>query len=206
MPTLQSNQSDRLLSYGILQKWHDSTWDDFTNDPEAKKRLKGYLAKIREARKDGVGLYLYGANGTGKTLALNLLMKDLLAMKYSVRIYSLSTLITKFTAGWYDANEKKAFQALLQSVDFLGIEEIGKEFKAGANELGVMVLDHVIRYRLQMLLPVFATSNTSPKEIKSVYTEDLASMLREACMPLNIQGVDMREVVAAKHKKKYGWT
>lgn len=198
-------EQNRLLSYGILLKWHNKTWNDFTNDAESKKRVLTYLKKAAQARKEGVGMFLYGANGTGKTLLLNLLLRELLTQKFTVRVYSLSTLITKFTAGWYDPKEKRDFQHLLQSVDFLGIEEIGKEFKAGANELGLMVLDNIIRFRLQMNRPIICTSNTSPKEIKTVYTEDIASMLREMCLPLNVQGVDMREEIGAENKKRYGW-
>lgn len=200
-----SPQQNKWLASGILQKWHDKTWDTFTNDAAAKKLLRDYVKRHEEVRRDGTGLFLYGANGTGKTLCLNLVMKDLHKLGYTVRVISLPTLITQFTAGWYDKTEKRDFQKMLQTVDFLGIEEIGKEFKAGANELGVMVLDNVVRYRLQMQRPILATSNTGPKDIKSVYTEDIASMLREFCLPLNVQGEDFRIRIAERNKKKYGW-
>lgn len=194
---------DRLLSCGILQKWHAKSLEDFTNDPAAKKAVLKYLSQHRAVRKDGTGLYLHGANGVGKTLLMNASFKWLMEQGYKVQIISLSSLITKFTAGWYDMEEKRALQQTLQRVDFLGIEEIGKEFKSQTSDLAVTVLDNIVRYRSQMLKPIWATSNLEAKKLSDTYSEDIASMLREACIPINVLGEDFRERIAKELKKKY---
>ena len=45
------NLKKLYLSSGILEKWHDKTWADFTNDNEAKKTIQKYLSNYKGAKK-----------------------------------------------------------------------------------------------------------------------------------------------------------
>lgn len=197
----QKRMAEHFLQKGILTKWHTKTWDDFTNDNRAKKILRSYEPK--KALKEGVGYYLFGANGVGKTLCMNLCFQDLMHAGYSVHIISLTSLITKFTAGWYDVAERQSLMTILQKVDFLGIEEIGKEYKAGSNDLGLMVFDTVLRNRVQMNKPIWFTSNKIPSDLKTIYSEDVASMLRECCVDLKISGTDYRAKISERNTEEY---
>lgn len=199
MKTVKPGQ---YLNSGILEKWHDKTWDDFDNDLAAKKRILKYLSKVEQASQEGVGLYLWGANGVGKTLSMNLAFKDLMAKGYKVHIITLSSLITMFTTSWYDQDQRTALYQRLLLVDFLGIEEIGKEFKS-ATDLGAVVLDSIVKYRVQRQLPIWATSNVSPSSITSMYTEDIASMLKESCVAIQVMGSDRRDDIKERIKSKY---
>lgn len=192
----------RMLDCGILEKWHDKKWEDFTNDPDALESVYKYLDKAREARQDGVGLFLWGANGTGKSLLMALAFRHLLYRRARVKIITLSTLITRFTGSWYDKEERERFHQGLLNADFLGIEEIGKEFKS-ATDLGSVVLDSIVKYRIQRKLPTWATTNLDPKNVTDYYTEDIASMMRECCLPVQVTGKDFRKEIAADLKKKY---
>ena len=193
---------DRYINSGILEKWHNKTWDDFTNDDAAKKKIKHYLSKIVSAQKDGVGLYLWGTNGVGKTLCMNLAFKDLMNERKTVHIITLSSIITLFTASWYDEEKKQLLYGKILNSDFVGIEEIGKEFKS-ATDLGSVVLDSIVKYRVQRQLPTWATSNKAPTEITSVYTEDIASMFKESCVHIQMLGKDFRDDIRLANKKKY---
>lgn len=186
---------------GILDKWHEKKLEDFDNDDKALATVNKYLKHYENMLEEGVGLFLWGANGTGKTYLLTTTFKKLFKLGYSVKIISLSTLITKYASGWYDSKEKKEFFDLLKRVDFLAIEEIGKEFKSikgNENDLSTTVLDTVIRYRVQMKKPVWCTSNLAPSKLKSRYTEDVASMLKEACYIQIVSGKDKRTEVGDK--------
>ncbi len=201
MKKVSKELQEMLLGNGILQKWHTKEWEDFTNDNRAKRIVLNYLKEYKEALKDGVGIYMWGDNGVGKTLLLNLLMMDLLLEKRcTVRIISMSTLITKFTGGWYDGDERRTLTSMLQSAQFLGIEEIGKEH---TSELATTVLDNVLRYRVQMNRPVIFTSNKAASDITTTYSEDIASMMRECCIDLNVKGKDKRIEIAEGIKSKW---
>lgn len=109
------------LDSGILPKWHTYDWDDYDNDPAAKSRVRKYVTDPANVLKDGLGVYLYGDNGTGKTLLMNLAFSTFMLLGYRVRIITLGTLVTKFTNGWYDKDAAAEFRHLVTRPHFLGI-------------------------------------------------------------------------------------
>ena len=181
------------LKNGILPKWHSKTLKEFTNDSNAKAKVEKYLKDAYLMKQKGIGLFLWGANGTGKTHLMTSAFKLLLEEGHSAKVISLSSLIAKFTAGWYDATEKRELQDILKKVEFLGIEEIGKEFRSKNSDLGTVVFDNILRYRVQMQKPTWFTSNVNPKNLTANYTEDITSMLKECCYPLQVLGSDKRD-------------
>ena len=191
------------LSCGILPKWFDKTFKDFTNEDAMpiKEFVLQYLSNVKDYKKEGVGLYLWGANGVGKSLLLNCAFKELINKGYKVRIVSFSELITNFANGWYDKTQQEVMSDL-KNCDFLGIEEVGKEFQSKESSLAKTVLDNIYRYRLQHLKPTWITSNANaqPKNIKVLYSEDIASMMKEGCIDLQVKGNDYREVIRKKIK------
>ena len=187
---------------GILDRWHDKKWEDFTNDDRALKIIKGFCDKSKEAMKDGAAPYLFGANGVGKTLLMNILLMELFSKGHSVQVISVSTLISRFTGGWYDKDERKSLMQMLQKTDFLAIEEFGKLI-GNSVDLHCNVLEPIIRFRVQMKRPTIYTSNKAPSEIRTTYNEDIASMLKEANFDLQVKGLDMRDLEAEKLKEKY---
>lgn len=190
----------RLREMGILDKWHEKTFDDFTGDDVALDHVMKYLKNCKKARAEGIGLYLYGVYGVGKTHLMNCLIKALHEQRYRVRIITLATLVTKFTSAWYDAEERNSFLGMIQGVDFLAIDDLGKEYK-DKQELGLRVFDNIVRYRLQANLPMIFTANLPPKEIKDYYSEALASMLSEMCAMVKVEGKDHRKDIGARNKK-----
>lgn len=187
-------------SCGILDNWHDKELSDFTNDDRALQIVKKYLKNIEDAFKDGTGIYLFGPNGVGKSLLLNASFVELVRKKYTCRVISMPTLITKYTAGWSSNEERKSFMQMLQSSQFLGIEELGKGTKT---DLGNMVLESVVRYRVQMKKPIWITTNCPPSTIATLYSPDVSSMLKESCIDISVKGGDYRDIIQAKNNEKY---
>lgn len=202
-PAQQKQLQKEYRDFGILDKWHDKTWADFTNDARAKDIIQSYLKDPKKPLSDGVGLFLSGQNGVGKTLLLNLAFQDLYHKGYKVKIISMSGLITLFAGGWYDVEDRRTLIQIMQKVQFLGIEEIGKEFKPGGTDLGLTVFDNVLRQRVQMKKPTWFTTNKKDVEITDIYSEDIASMLRESCLSVAVTGKDYRKTIASEIKEKY---
>jgi len=192
-----------LQQYGILPKWLDMRWEQFTNDDDALQKVLKYRDRATEIRKDGVGLYLHGENGRGKTLLVMLLLKDLFERGFRIRAVTLGRLISMYTAGWSGAEKTDEFYSFIHEPDFLEVEEVGKEYKSGESDLGKTVFDTVIRYRLQCQKPLLITTNLEPKLIREVYTQDIASMLYEACLILKVSGEDKRPKINQALKRKY---
>ena len=201
-----SKTTEYYLYCGIKTGWHDKTLTDFTNDTEALKVVKNYLRKSAEMRREGVGVYLWGSNGSGKSHLMNCTFKELIAQTYKVRVYSLDEIVDKFTSAWYSDTEKQELNRVLHQIDFLGIDEFGKNVDAEGNpiylpDLVKRVMESVIRYRVQMHLPIWFASNTDPKYVKDVFSEDIASLLREAVVPVCVRGEDYRKQIQKRHKE-----
>lgn len=201
-----SKTTEYYLYCGIKTGWHDKTLTDFTNDTEALKVVKNYLRKSAEMRREGVGVYLWGSNGSGKSHLMNCTFKELIAQTYKVRVYSLDEIVDKFTSAWYSDTEKQELNRVLHQIDFLGIDEFGKNVDADGNpiylpDLVKRVMESVIRYRVQMHLPIWFASNTDPKYVKDVFSEDIASLLREAVVPVCVRGEDYRKKIQKRHKE-----
>lgn len=204
---MERKQLDYFLYCGIKSAWHSKKLEDFTNDDSAKGIVIKYLDQRKEMLSDGIGLFLWGANGTGKTHLAMCAAKMLINLGYRVRVFSIDEIVDKFTSSWYSDDEKKELNDMLRNTDFLFIDEFGKnvddEGKAKyLPDLVKRVMESVIRYRVQMHKPIWFTSNTDPAFVKDVFSEDIASLLNEAVVPVCVRGEDYRKVIQKRNKRR----
>lgn len=192
-------KSDYLIHCGVTKKWHEKSFSDFDNDSLAKKEVLEYLKNHKSAFNKGIGLFLYGNNGVGKTLLLNLSFMQLIEKEYRVRIIALSDLVSLFMNAWYNDADLQALN-YIKRVPFLGIEELNKEYKKfsklsddSTNSPAIQAIDSILRFRLQNCLPTWFTSNTQPADVKEHYTNDIVSMLNEMVYPILVKGEDKRK-------------
>lgn len=195
-----------LLDCGIKCAWHNKTVDEFTNDADALDAVVRYNERADEMIRKGVGLYLWGANGTGKSHLMNTAFITFIERKYRCRVFSMDDIVSHVTATWYSDEQRDAFQNMLCRVDFLGIDEFGKNVDADGNPLPLpdlvkRVIESVLRYRVQMNKPVWITSNTDPKNVRKVFSEDVGSLLNEAVISVLVRGNDYRKTVIQKRLK-----
>lgn len=203
-----SKTEEYYLLCGIKSAWHDKTLEDFRNDMDALKAVKKYLKDSKKAAKDGLGLYLWGSNGTGKSHLMNCAFKELISENSKVRVYSMDEIVDKFTSSWYSDEDKKDLDYVLRNVEFLGIDEFGKNVDKDGKpvylpDLVKRVMESVIRFRVQMKKPIWIASNTDPKNVKQVFSEDIASLLREAVIPVCVRGEDFRKEISKKNRERF---
>lgn len=204
---MEQKYIDYLLYCGIKSAWHDKRLEDFTNDDSAKKIIIRYLDQCKEMLRDGIGLFLWGANGTGKTHLAMCAAKALINRAYKVRVFSIDEIVDKFTSSWYSDDEKKELNDMLRNTDFLFIDEFGKNIDNEGKakylpDLVKRIMESVIRYRVQMRKPIWFTSNTDPAFVKEVFSEDIASLLNEAVVPVCVRGEDYRKVIQKRNKRR----
>jgi DNA replication protein DnaC len=193
--------AELLRSHGIMDKWHEQTWDDFTNDARAKKIVLNYVANYREAKKDHAGLFLFGNAGVGKSLLINLAFKDLLINhRQDVQIVPFNAIVTSFTSGWYDKGERVSLEKMM-SVDFLAIEGLGEEFRSG--ELHATTFETLLKNRLQRNKPTWVITRLAAATIRKDYGDNIASLIREACVDVTVKGDDFRAKIYEANQKKY---
>lgn len=204
---MDKKTKDYYLHCGIKSAWHDKTLRGYTNDDEALQMVSNYLKKWREYLSEGIGVYLYGANGTGKSHLMNCAFKHIISEGGTVRVFSMDEIVDKFTASWYSDEEKRDLDHILRNVAFLGIDEFGKNIGADGKPMYLpdfvkRIMESIIRYRVQMNKPIWIASNTEPKFVKEVFSEDIASLLNEAVVLVQVCGSDYRKVIQRKRKNK----
>jgi DNA replication protein DnaC len=201
------NLSKELQEYlplvGVSKVWWGKTLSNFKNDKAARDSMLKFDKNWKESLEEGVGAFLYGPPGAGKSHLMNCFMINRLSPKKqaTVKVVKFSNIISKFTSTWYDKKEYAEFYEVLRKVKFFGIESLGREFSKTESELPVKVFETVLDIRLSNKLPLFITSTLTPKEISDVYSEDCASMLREITKPIRVNGSDFRHnIIKAKTK------
>lgn len=205
---MDERKEQYLMYCGIKRKWLSKSLEGYANDTEARSVVEQYLKNADDALKKGVGLYLWGSNGTGKTHLMNCAFMELINKGYKVRVYSMDEIVDKFTSSWYSDGEKYDLNNTLRNIDFLAIDEFGKNVDKDGNpvylpDLVKRVMESVIRFRVQMNKPIWFASNTDPKYVKEVFSEDTASLLREAVVPVCVKGGDYRKVIAKDNKEMF---
>lgn len=182
---------------GIGVTYMRLSWKDYRyGDSGVKRFCREYVRKADSFRLNNMGLMLLGSSGIGKTMAVSLLVKDLILEGYKPYFTTYSNLVQMMGDGFYDEESRRWFVRQILRSPFLAIDDIGKEF---GNRLSANAIDNVLRERVQHGRPTFVTSNLSRKEILDTYGSASFSMLMEAC---NVMEIDIDEDVRPKVKKQ----
>lgn len=177
-------------SRGIWEVWHDKEWEDFRDEKIRK------LVKVVVDNQDRRNLILYGPNGTGKTLLMNVAFKELYHKGFTVHVIDFRDLVREYTKSF---NGDNSFYELI-NVDYLGIDDLDKEFKnSGAGkDLVNTVLDYTLRYRFQRQLPIWVTFNMLLSQVESVYNVHIASLLKRSSQIVTFRGEDFGDKLIEK--------
>ena len=183
------------IKHGIWETWHKKTFEEYEGDFTRGE----ILSLLEEESTDNV--IMYGNNGTGKTMLMNLAMKELIHKGKSVHVIDFRNLMKVYTASW--RGNTNALNHLL-SVDYLGIDDLGKEFKSegASKEMANATLDYVLRHRIQRQKPTWLTFNMLLKDVKVHYNEHIASLLKRGTTAILFDGADYGDNLISIKKPK----
>lgn len=188
----------KMLSAGILEEFWNLDIDQFKGNEAVTKVVHEYLDNLDNARKRGISIFFYGTNGTGKTFLGVEVLKEALRKGYSAQFTSLGGVIQALTDGWYDAEKRRRYEERIRDVDFLMIDDVGKEMRVSKNGLTEMVFDNLIRYRSFRNKPMILTTNSDIESVENVYGKSIVSLLHGKFIPIRVVGEDYRKTVLAK--------
>lgn len=124
---------------------------------EAKQSAINYCKASSICKKRGLGMYIFGDNGRGKTALEACMLKELAIQGFSVYLTNLTEVTDKLF-------KKEIELAFLKDVDFLVIDDIGSERmnKSDTNESFISEkTNEIIASREKNLRPTLFTSNLS---------------------------------------------
>lgn len=207
---VRSHLSSASLSLmGIPKKFHNMTLDDFVTDSLGLENVKSfinqYMCNLYSNFYKGAGIFLYGANGTGKTMLSSLILKEAYRLRFDCRRITFSDYISLYTSVWGSKgdNKEEAEDNLnrYKSIDFLVLEEIGKEVDSSVS---VPILEDLLRYREDKSLVTIICTNLSPNLLKEEYGASIFSLIKGNMTPVEMDFKDQRHNVFKRRKENKG--
>ena len=126
----------------------------------------------------------------------SIILKNAYIYRYTIRRCTYSEYITEHTKLW-SANSlyekeylEEYFYQKYKSVDFLVIEEIGKEIDT---KLSLPILEDCLRYREDKGLVTIICTNLSISILKEKYGESIISLIQGNTIPIKIESIDRRK-------------
>jgi DNA replication protein DnaC len=178
---------------GIGLTYQRMTWDDVKVPEVQLAPIRDYLANIDAYVARGVGLFLSGPVGSGKTLIGNLVLKELVKRGYDCYGTTFAATVEAFTSTWGDAEEKRHFANRFMRSKVLCLDDLGKEFRS-ANGLSKTTFDYILRTRVQEARPTILTTNLNAMEVRTGYGASVLSLLVEQSIEVPLTGEDYRPI------------
>jgi DNA replication protein DnaC len=181
-----------LLHSGIETRYQQYSWQDITGiKPAIQMAVMTYMEDMAAIRQ-GLGLTLWSTQkGTGKTLLGTLVAKGLMARGHDAHFTQFNEMIQDFTTGWRNEEERKWFIRRVRNVEFLVIDDMGRESK-GRENITESMFDIVIRARVNACNPTIITTNYTPTELLQGYGGNVMSLLSEVNTSIEVSGRDYR--------------
>lgn len=175
-----------------------SEYDVLSGDEEAYNAVSLWAKNVNEHIKTGMGLYLYGPTGVGKThLAQAALVK-------AIRDNSLSGLFVstdRYLDMVYDSERNKGelpdaysdpslLKYMRRVYDIVVLDGLGSERTTTPYAKNAIV--SFVSNRYEEKLVTIITSVYPPNELSNVYGKRLNSLLQDSCFFINVDGKDHR--------------
>ncbi|MGI5989304.1 MAG: ATP-binding protein [Lachnospiraceae bacterium] len=198
------------LAYGSMNNRcldPDASFDSFSLDyystepgPDGQSPRKKAETVLRDAkafaqtlRSEGgyANMLLYGMTGTGKTFLTNCIVNELLNNNVNVLYFSATDLFNtlSYTNRQKQAAEGTDSMSFVTGCDLLAIDDLGTE---SVNAFTRSVLFDIINTRLNLRKSVLISTNFSPSELRSLYTERISSRIMGNYKVRQLTGDDIR--------------
>lgn len=182
---------------GIPRQFVETKLDDFSTFGskdliEVKDFISRYLYDINEQcpLRNYKGICFFGSNGTGKTMLSSIILREAYLNRFTFKRVTFLEYIKYYTASWNNPHDNEVeTETAIKSVDFLVLEEVGKEIDSKINS---SVLEDLLRYREDHCLPTIICTNLVPEELFNRYGNSIASLIKGNTTPIKLATVDRR--------------
>lgn len=192
--------AERLENLKIPRRYKNITMASYNPNIGDKNAYEAILTWQQEASKhvsEGMGLYIYGDSGVGKTHLAQALLKEL------VTEHTLSGMFiptTTYIEMMYDEirnngelpeeyADQNVAKYLRRIYDVVILDSLGEEHDSDFTKRSLMSF---LENRYNCKLTTIITSNLSPMRVKSRYGERFHSILHDCCMSIPVLGDNQR--------------
>lgn len=163
----------------------------------SKEYVQEYIDNLDKNKELGVGPFLVGDAGLGKTLCGCVVLTKALEKNYSAYYVKVGECVDLLTSSWYDQEVRQEFNEKVLGSDFLLLDDLGDELESMASNLVESTISRILRHRTDSLKPTIITTNLDDKKIQTKYGPRIFSILKEHSIVISFKGTDYREKVIA---------
>jgi len=163
------------------------------DESPAKSVFRKYVQSLSDNYDQGWGIFLYGANGIGKTYTACAMLKEIQKRGYSTYCVLADVLKVAYIDGQRFDQGNSVVQRV-ESVDFLLLEDLGKEYSGKGSGFAELCFENMLRKRSRECLPTIVTTNLSPNAFKDRYKQSAASLAMECMVACEMKGQDRRRI------------
>lgn len=190
----------QLHDSGLPRTYWNQDIDNFKGDTSAKKQVIDYMSNLTTNTTKGIGLYLYGSPGVGKTLLASYILQHAIRYSVKVKFYYFTSILNMFTEAWHDDEARREVEESILNCDLLILDDLGREFKSN-KKLHEAVLDTVLRTRANQLKPIIVTSNYDILDVKEAYGHGIVDLFKESLVTIKVTGESYRKQKMEDKKK-----
>lgn len=168
-------------------------------------RCKKYCEVANKVLKDGIGIYLFGEKGTGKSRLTACMANELMNNYYTV-LYTNFAEISKYIRNTFKNSNDTEYNFIekLTSIDFLFIDDFGTEL-VSKNDKDLWLQEQVfqvINKRYNNNKPIIFTSNYSLRQLfeERGVADKTIDRIQEICEIMKLEGTSYRR--EAKKQKE----
>jgi DNA replication protein DnaC len=199
----QLQRAKHYLSAGIGDMYQRIHYEDWARGERALDAVGVYRDRHNDFISSGFGIVAYGGFGTGKTMLLVLLLKDLIRdFGYDAYYTTFGDLMSMFTDGWHDRSAREDYRMRISRSRILMIDDVGRGFVD--NRIASAEMDNILRSRVQQSRPTFITMNLELDEFQDVYGGAAMSLLTERSVELRLEGESYRTTMNEKVMAEIG--
>lgn len=196
---------DKIRQTSLLgEKYKQVTFENTdTSNRDFKKiydRCKRYCDVSYKVLEKGIGIYLFGTKGTGKSRLTACMANELMNNYYTV-LYTNFSEISKYIRSTFNRTSETEYDFLerLSNIDFLFIDDFGTEL-VSKNEQDLWLQEkvfEVVNKRYNNNKPIIFTSNYSLRELieKRGVADKTIDRINEMCEVMKLEGISYRQNV-----------
>ena len=168
---------------GITPKYWDLTLeDDWKKDKATQKQIVDYIEHLDNAYSYGLSLLFSGSNGVGKSMLMNIILKD--AFKKGFKILYLDCRQLLDRAKFNDAI----------TTDFLALDNFGDEQEFIQRDTYVGKIKELVWSRINSIKPTLISTNLNIDSINTTYGKTVYSYIVNTYKIIILSGADFRKV------------
>ena len=194
-------------------KYKDVSFDntETEHNPNFKmtyQRCKKYCEVAHKVLDKGIGIYLFGNKGTGKSRLTACMANELILNHYTV-LYTNFSEISKYIRGTFNKTTETEYEFLerLTKIDFLFIDDFGTEL-VSKNDQDLWLQEkvfEVVNKRYNNNKPIIFTSNYSLRELieERGVADKTIDRINEMCEIMKLEGSSYRRNVKEQREKLF---